>query len=120
MLASKTNGTLYVGVTSNLIKRVFEHKNNLVKGFTQRYNVHTLVYYEQLNDAYEAITREKRMKKWKRRWKIELIEKSNPAWKDLYGFLVEFIPVKTGAGMTRRGAEVTYPLSFPNAVIGNP
>jgi len=84
ILASKKNGTLYVGVSNNLIKRVYEHKNNLISGFTQKYSVHNLVYYEIFNDVYEAITREKRMKKWKRQWKIELIRKFNPEWKDLY------------------------------------
>ncbi len=67
-----------------MIKRVYEHKNNLIKGFTQKYNIHQLVYYEVFNDVYEAITREKRLKKWKRQWKIELIRKFNPEWKDLY------------------------------------
>jgi len=84
ILASKRNGTLYIGVTSNLIKRIYEHKNNLVEGFTKRYQVHNLVYYEIYEDVREAILREKRMKKWNRRWKIELIEKMNPEWKDLY------------------------------------
>jgi putative endonuclease len=84
ILASKKNGTLYIGVTNNLLKRVYEHKNNIVGGFTQKYNVHNLVYYEVHNDIKNAITREKQMKKWKRQWKIELIEKSNPHWKDLY------------------------------------
>ncbi len=84
ILASKRNGTLYTGVTSNLLKRVYEHKNNLIEGFTKKYNVHTLVYYEAYNDIYDAIAREKNIKKWKRLWKIELIEKSNPKWEDLY------------------------------------
>jgi putative endonuclease len=84
LLASKRNGTLYVGVTSDLIRRVYEHKNNLVHGFTSKYNVHRLVYYETTGDINSAITREKQIKKWKRGWKIELIEKSNPEWKDLY------------------------------------
>ncbi len=84
ILASKKNGTIYIGVTNNLAKRVYEHKNNLIKGFTQKYNVHHLVYYEVFDDVYEAITREKRLKKWKRQWKIELIRKFNPEWKDLY------------------------------------
>jgi putative endonuclease len=88
ILASKKNGTLYIGVTNNLLKRVFEHKNNLVEGFTKKYNVHNLIYYEQYGDVYSAISREKRLKKWKRRWKIELIEKFNPNWKDLYCDLV--------------------------------
>ena len=84
ILASKRNGTLYIGVTNNLLKRVSEHKNNLVEGFTKKYNVHNLVYYETHNDTYCAITREKQMKKWKRKYKLELIEKSNPDWIDLY------------------------------------
>lgn len=84
MLASKKNGTLYIGVTKDLLKRVYQHKNNLVGGFTQRYNVHSLVYYEVYQNILDAIAREKRMKKWKRQWKIELIEESNPNWEDLY------------------------------------
>jgi len=88
ILASKRNGTLYIGVTSNLIKRIYEHKNNLVEGFTKRYQVHHLVYYEIYEDVREAILREKRMKKWNRRWKIELIEKMNPEWKNLYAEIV--------------------------------
>ena len=89
ILASKRNGTLYIGVTSNLLKRVYEHKNNLVEGFTQKYNVHNLVYYESCNDVYSAIAREKRMKKWKRQWKIKAIEKLNPHWRDLYSEMVD-------------------------------
>ena len=84
ILASKRNGTLYVGFTSDLIKRVFEHKNDLVEGFTKKYGVHQLVYYEQTEDVKSAIQREKQLKKWNRSWKIELIEKMNPEWKDLY------------------------------------
>lgn len=75
---------MYIGITNNLIKRVYEHKKNLVKGFTQKYNVHNLVYYEIFDKAYDAIIREKRMKKWKRQWKIALIEKENSCWEDLY------------------------------------
>ena len=84
ILASKRNGTLYIGVTNNLLKRVDEHKSNLIDGFTKKYNVHNLVYYEQYNDISCAITREKQMKKWKRQWKINLIEKFNPDWTDLF------------------------------------
>ena len=84
ILASKRNGTLYVGVTNDLIHRIHQHKENLVDGFTRKYNVHTLVYYESCPDIQAAITREKRMKKWRRQWKIELIEKENPEWRDLY------------------------------------
>lgn len=84
MLASRKNGTLYIGVTNDLLKRVYEHKNNLIEGFTNKYSVHNLVYYEQHNDIGKAITREKQIKKWKRQWKIELLELDNPEWKDLY------------------------------------
>ncbi|WP_428071951.1 GIY-YIG nuclease family protein [Candidatus Avelusimicrobium alvi] len=84
ILASRRNGTLYVGVTNNLIRRVWEHKQNLTDGFTKKYTVHTLVYYELYSDILHAIAREKEIKKWKRRWKLQLIEKNNPDWKDLY------------------------------------
>ncbi|MEA1981670.1 MAG: GIY-YIG nuclease family protein [candidate division Zixibacteria bacterium] len=84
ILANKRVGTLYIGVTSSLQKRVYEHRNNLVDGFTKKYNVHNLVYYEIHDDVTQAITREKLMKKWKRSWKLELIDKMNPEWKDLY------------------------------------
>ena len=83
ILASKRNGTLYIGVTNDLIRRVYEHKNGLIEGFTKKYSVKKLVYYEQTNDVREAILREKRLKKWNRDWKIKLIEKMNPDWKDL-------------------------------------
>jgi putative endonuclease len=83
ILASKQNGTLYIGVTSGLTKRVWEHKNDAVDGFTKHYGVHRLVYYELHSDML-AITREKQLKKWNRAWKVELIEKSNPEWKDLW------------------------------------
>ncbi len=84
ILASNINGTLYIGVTSDLKKRIYEHKNDLVPGFTKRYKIHDLVYFEVTNDIREALLREKRLKKWKREWKIKLIEKNNPSWKDLY------------------------------------
>ena len=84
ILASKKNGVLYIGVTSDLQKRIWEHKNNVVKGFTQKYFVHKLVYFEQTTDVHSALTREKQLKKWKREWKINLIKKENPYWKDLY------------------------------------
>ena len=84
ILASKRNGTLYIGITSDLIKRVYEHKNNLVDGFTKKYKIHNLVYFEETNDVQSAIKREKQIKAWKRSWKIELIESKNPDWKDLY------------------------------------
>lgn len=84
ILASKRNGTLYTGITNNLTRRIYEHRQNLIDGFTKKYNVHKLVFFEETGDINEAILREKRIKKWKRRWKIELIEKENSGWKDLY------------------------------------
>jgi len=87
-MASKRNGTLYTGVTSDLVKRSWEHKNNLVDGFTKKYGVHRLVYFEQHEDMNSAITREKQIKKWNRSWKIHMIEEQNPGWKDLYNELI--------------------------------
>lgn len=84
LLANKRNGTLYTGVTSNLVQRVWQHKQNIVKGFTKKYDVKLLVYYEAYDSAEAAITREKRIKKWRRAWKLKLIENKNPLWKDLY------------------------------------
>jgi putative endonuclease len=84
ILSNKRNGTLYTGVTNNLIRRIYEHKNSLYDGFTKKYNIHNLVYYENYNDIRSAINREKQIKKWNRKWKLELIEKDNPEWKDLY------------------------------------
>ncbi len=83
ILASKRNGTLYIGVTNDLERRISEHKNNLVDGFTAKYDIHNLVYYEETNDIESAIQREKQLKKWNREWKLELIEKVNPEWRDL-------------------------------------
>ena len=84
ILASQRNGTLYIGVTSNLVKHIWEHKNNVVEGFTQRYGVHELVYFEQHSTMETAITREKQLKKWNRAWKLRLIEERNPDWCDLW------------------------------------
>ena len=88
ILASRYNGTLYIGVTSNLIQRIWQHKNDLVEGFTKKYAVHSLVYYELHEQMLAAIEREKQLKKWNRQWKISLIEKGNPTWKDLWTDLV--------------------------------
>jgi putative endonuclease len=93
IMASRRNGTLYIGVTNNLIKRVYEHKHDLVEGFTKKYGVHRLVYYEQSEDVRSAIELEKRLKAWKRPprrrgWKLRLIEEMNPEWNDLYDELV--------------------------------
>lgn len=84
ILASRRNGTLYVGVTSDLVKRVWEHKNNIAEGFTKNYGVHCLVYFETYDNPNSTITREKQLKRWERSWKIKLIEDRNPKWRDLY------------------------------------
>ncbi len=84
ILASKRNGTLYIGVTSDLKKRVYQHKSNVLEGFTKKYGVHTLVYYVCGENVEAALTREKQLKKWNRKWKLRLIEKENPEWRDLY------------------------------------
>ena len=88
LMASSKRGTLYLGVTSDIVKRVWEHKNNLVEGFTKKYGVHQLVWYEQHVDMNVAIEREKSLKKWKRVWKVALIEEQNPEWRDLYESLL--------------------------------
>ncbi len=88
MLANKKNGTLYIGVTSNLVERVWEHRNNFVEGFTKRCGSHNLVWYELHESMESAIQREKRLKDWKREWKLHLIERTNPDWKDLYRAII--------------------------------
>ena len=88
LLASRRNGTLYIGVASDIVKRVWEHKNDVVAGFTRRYGVHTLVWYEIHENMESAISREKTIKGWKRPWKLELIEQENPQWNDLYDSLI--------------------------------
>ena len=84
MLASRRNGTLYIGVTNNLMGRTWQHKHELVEGFTKKYGVHILVWYETFGDIRTAIAREKQLKRWNRSWKIKLIEKTNSSWNDLY------------------------------------
>ena len=88
-MANKRNGTLYVGITDNLIKRVWQHKNDLLEGFTKKYQCHKLAYFEETSDVLSAIKREKLLKRWKRQWKLQLIEKQNPDWKDLYNDLIK-------------------------------
>ena len=88
ILASKRNGTLYIGATSNLRKRIWEHKNDLVEGFTKMYRVHSLVYFEMHENMTAAIMREKQLKKWNRAWKLQLIEWHNPGWTDLWQEIV--------------------------------
>ena len=89
ILASKRNGTLYIGVTSNLIQRIWQHKHDVIDGFTKRYRTHTLVWYEIHDNMDSAITREKALKRWNRAWKLALIEQANPAWRDLYQDLTD-------------------------------
>ena len=84
ILASKRNGTLYIGVTSFLAKRIWEHKSDMLEGFTKRYGIHRLVWYELHESMESAIEQEKRLKKWRRSWKLELIQTTNPDWRDLY------------------------------------
>jgi putative endonuclease len=84
LLASRKHGTLYVGVTNNLVRRIYQHKTHAVRGFSSRYNVHLLVWFESYDDPESAIAREKEIKKWRREWKVNLIEQSNPEWIDLY------------------------------------
>ena len=88
ILASRRNGTLYVGSTSYLIRRIYEHKNNLVDGFTKKYGVHRLVYFEECDNYEAALTRERQNTEWKRRWKLEIIEEMNPEWEDLYSKII--------------------------------
>ncbi|MCP4160632.1 MAG: GIY-YIG nuclease family protein [Deltaproteobacteria bacterium] len=88
IVANKKNGTLYIGVTSNIVKRVWEHKNKVFEGFTKQHNVNILVYYEIHQTMENAITREKKVKKWNRKWKLDLIEKENPDWIDLYDKII--------------------------------
>ena len=89
IMASKRNGTLYVGVTSDLMKRVYQHKYDLVEGFSKKYQTHILVYFEEHEDINQAILREKQIKKWERKWKLRLIEKNNPNWEDLYDKIIK-------------------------------
>ncbi len=88
ILASGKNGTLYVGVTNDLPRRIYEHKEKLIDGFTKKYNVQVLVFYEIHKDVSEAILREKQIKKWERKWKLRLIEEMNPEWRDLYDDII--------------------------------
>lgn len=88
IMANKRNGTLYIGVTSDLVKRVWEHNNNIVKEFTQKYSIHRLIYYERHGSMEAAISREKQLKKWNRSWKLQLIEENNPECNDIYCSIV--------------------------------
>jgi putative endonuclease len=88
ILANKKKGVLYAGVTSNLVKRIWEHKQHLADGFTKKYHLHKLVYFELHEDMLEAVVREKQIKKWRRDWKVGLIERENPEWRDLYNDII--------------------------------
>ena len=88
ILASQKNGTLYTGITNNLLRRIYEHQNKIIKGFTSKYNVHMLVHVEQFHNIHDAITREKKIKSWKRQWKVNLINQHNPSWQNLSKFLL--------------------------------
>lgn len=102
IMASQRNGTLYVGITNDLVRRVHEHRTDAVEGFTKKYHVHRLVYHEQTEDILSALEREKQLKKWERKWKVELIEAENPEWEDLYGGLVDpGIGMKTAVSGSR-------------------
>lgn len=92
IMTNGKNGTLYIGRTDDLVRRIWEHKNKVVKGFTERYDLNKLVYYEVWEDGIESIRRERNMKKWKREWKIKLIEKQNPDWNDLYAEVCGSLP----------------------------
>ena len=88
IITNKKEGTLYIGVTSNLVKRVYEHKQKFIDGFSKKYNLTNLVYYEQFDSIENAIKREKQLKNWKREWKLNIINQFNPTWKDLYSSII--------------------------------
>ena len=88
LLSNKKNGTLYIGITNDLVRRVYEHKSKHVEGFSKKYNLSRLVWFDETSDVNAAIEKEKQMKKWKRAWKVGLIEEANPSWRDLYFDLV--------------------------------
>lgn len=102
ILASKPQGTLYIGVTNDLIRRIAEHKEGRVPGFTKRYGIDRLVHFEEFGDYGEAITREKKLKRWRRDWKRTLIEENNPHWSDLFGSIAPGFTVAPGSARTRR------------------
>ena len=120
ILASKTNGTLYIGVTNDLNRRISEHKSGLIPGFTKKYNVHRLVYFESVGDIRAVITREKQLKKWKRNWKIKLIEENNPEWKDLYSTDNYGPPLPACAGTSFAGVTHSGAFTFPNTFTAFP
>ena len=117
ILASQRNGTLYVGVSSNLIQRIWQHREGVVQGFTQKYGVKTLVWYEQHETMQSAIAREKAIKKWNRAWKLRLLEARNPQWIDLWPEIIgQEPPVSNDLSLPR----TSNTPSFPSVSIGNP
>jgi putative endonuclease len=111
MLASRRNGTLYIGVTNDVVRRTYEHMNDLVEGFTKKYGVHRLVWYETHEEANVAIAREKQLKGWNRSWKIKLIEKNNPGWNDLYRWFAGEVEAMSPPGCSHAAA--THSLTSP-------
>ncbi len=112
IMASQRYGTLYVGITNDLVRRVHEHRTDAVEGFTKKYHVHRLVYHEQTDDILSALAREKQLKKWERKWKVELIEAENPEWEDLYEGLVDpGIGIKPNVTQARPRPSTGSPLS---------
>ena len=101
ILASDRNGTLYIGVTSNLVQRIWQHRSDIVEGFSKKYRAHKLVYFEQHATMADAILRERQIKKWNRVWKLELIEETNPYWNDLYPAISGFESKDTGFPLAR-------------------
>ena len=122
ILASQRNGTLYIGVTSNLIQRIWQHREGLVEGFTQQYGVKTLVWYEQHETMESAIAREKALKKWNRDWKLRLIETRNPQWLDLWLEITGEVPLpnSTLQPSSLLSSPSTPPPSSPSAFVGDP
>lgn len=118
ILASQRNGTLYIGVTSNLIQRIWQHREGIIEGFTQQYGVKTLVWYEQHESMESAIAREKALKKWNRDWKLRLIEKRNPQWLDLWPEITGEAPPLDST--SQPSSPSVSPSSFPNASVGDP
>jgi putative endonuclease len=104
ILASRRNGTLYIGVTNNLLRRVSEHRDGIAEGFTKKYGVKHLVYFEAFGDINAAIHRETRLKKWRRQWKIDLIQKENPLWDDLYEQLTAPMPLPAWLSQEQKNA----------------
>jgi putative endonuclease len=120
ILASRRNGTLYVGVTNDVVRRTYEHKNDLIEGFTKKYGVHILVWYEAHGDINTAVTREKRLKRWNRAWKIKLIEEHNSGWNDLYDRMMGEGALPDFSGMPQLQTHLSSPASREAVREGDP